>query len=318
MNADYNEIERQVIAYMAAHDITPPNGGIIIDGQIHRYAVEGDRGASKSGAYRIYADGWPAGWVQDFHLGDVIKWKFDASATDGATRAQWKKYEESPEAKSKRDEEQRQLQKEKREALEAARQIYAAARPISEAPDHPYLLAKHVQPRGPLRVGDMPSSTGKTLQNVLLIPCLDVMTGELAALHRVFPWRDNETGKFPKVWFKGTCGGVFVIAGDVGRGPVFVAEGIATALSAYDTWIEEGEPEEPGEYVPCCTVLAAMDSGNLIRQVEAIRARYADRHVLIVQDDDEAGAKAARAALDAGFDGVIKPPSPEVWSWDKT
>jgi phage/plasmid primase-like uncharacterized protein len=76
----------------------------------------------------------------------------------------------------------------------------------------------------------------------------------------------------------------------------------------YDTWIEEGSPETPNEYIPCCTVLAAMDSGNLARQTVAIRAQYANRRLLVVKDDDEAGEKAARAAIEAGFDGVIDAP----------
>jgi phage/plasmid primase-like uncharacterized protein len=154
----------------------------------------------------------------------------------------------------------------------------------------------------------MPSKSGKVIGGILLIPLYDVLNGKLVSLHRVFPWRDKETGKFPKGWVPGTSGGVFPIAWDVKRGPLFVAEGIATALSTYDLWIEEGEPEAPGEHVPCCAVLACMDSGNLARQAGAIRRGYPDRRLLVVKDADEAGEKAARAAMEAGFDGVIEAP----------
>jgi putative DNA primase/helicase len=312
LTVDFSEVERQVESFMLALGISPPSDGIRIDGKIHRWGVESDKGGAKSGAYLIHPDGVPAGWVQDFHLGEPVKWKFDAQRLDSNTRNTWRKYAESPEVKAKRAEEDRRIQEEKREALACARAVYEAARSIEEAADHPYLLAKRVQPRGGLRVGDMPSLKGGPLRDILFIPCVDVMTGELAALHRVFPWRDKETGKFPKVWFRGTCGGVFVIDGDVPRGPVFVAEGVATALSMYDVWIEEGEPEEPGDCVSQCTVLGCMSSGNLIKQARAIRARYKDRPVLVVKDDDEAGEKAARAALDAGFDGVIDIPDKDA------
>jgi phage/plasmid primase-like uncharacterized protein len=313
---DLYEIEKQVLDSMSSHGIIPPRDGLIIDGQRHRYAIEGkDKGAAKSGAYQIHLDDWPAGWVQEFHLGDPIRWKFDASKLDSTTQAEWKKYAESPEAKAKKAEEERQRREERRQALVRAREIYDAASPIEEAVNHPYLVAKHVTPRGGfpvngkwhgLRVGTV-QGKNKPLDNVLLIPMMDVLSGELVALHRVFPWRDKETGRFSKGWHPGTSGGAFSIAGDVQRGPVFVAEGISTSLSMYSLWIDEGEPEAPGEYVPCCTVLTCMDSGNLIRQARAIREKYANRRVLIVKDADEAGEKAARAALEAGFNGVVNP-----------
>ena len=98
MHFDTYEIERQVISFMESNGITPPRDGLILDGQKHRYQVETDKHGSKSGAYCIHTDGWPAGWVQDFHLGDPITWKFDASGLDSNTRAEWKRRAGSPEA----------------------------------------------------------------------------------------------------------------------------------------------------------------------------------------------------------------------------
>ena len=207
--------------------------------------------------------------------------------------------------------EERQRQEERHQALIRARAVYDAAHFIEEASDHPYLLEKRVTPRGPLRVGSVPSKSGRLIGGVLLIPMYGVLSGKFIALHRIFPWRDKETGKFPKGWFPGTNGGIFPIVGDVSRGPVFVAEGIATALSMYDLWVGEGEPEAPGEYVPCCTVLACMDSGNLIRQAAAIRSKYPNRRLLVVMDADEAGKKAANSAMQEGFDGGIDSPARE-------
>jgi putative DNA primase/helicase len=317
MDVSYYDIERQVVSFMQEHGITPPRDGLIIDGQTHRYAVEADRHGSKSGAYCIHADGWPAGWMQDFHLGGAVKWRFEA---DDNTRAEWKRRAGSPgtiaarQAQKTEDEERRQ--EERRQAVIKAWGIYNAARLIEESPDHPYLIAKRVRPVGPLRVGDVPSAKtpGKVIVNVLLIPLFDVTSGKFMSLHRIFPWRDKETGRFFKGWYPGTSGGVFPIAGDVRRGPVFMAEGIATALSMYDLWIEEGESEVPNEYVPYCTVLACMDSGNLARQASAVRRKYADRRLLVVKDADEAGEKAARAAMEAGFDGVLEAPGSEASS----
>jgi phage/plasmid primase-like uncharacterized protein len=144
------------------------------------------------------------------------------------------------------------------------------------------------------------------MRGLLLIPMMDVTTGEFCALHRVFG-RPGADGKFSKGWCS-PAGGVFPIGVDVPRGVIFVGEGIATVLSTYDAWIEGGEPEAPDEYVPCCTVLATMDSGNLVRQASAIRRKYANRRLFAVKDADEAGEKVARAAIEAGFDGAIEAP----------
>jgi putative DNA primase/helicase len=314
---DIQDIERQVAEFMLANGITPPKDGLQIDGRLHRFATEHDRGAAKSGSYRVYPDNWPSGWVQDFRLGDPIKWKYSVGHLDASARAEWGKHAGSQKARAEWVAEERRRQDEKRQALIAARAVYDAASPVEESCDHPYLLEKRVTPRGGfpvdgkwhgLRVGAVQGKSRK-INGVLLIPMADISTGEFIALHRVFPWRDKETGKFPKGWHPGTSGGIFPIGIDVPRGPVFCGEGIGTALSMYDIWIEEGEPENPGEYQPCCTVLATMDSGNLARQARAIRERYPDRRLLVVKDADEAGEKAARAAMEAGFDGAVDSPA---------
>jgi putative DNA primase/helicase len=300
---DLRDIELQIAVFMEANGIMPPRDGLILDGVVHRFAVERDKGAAKSGAYCIHLDGWPAGWVQDFHLGDPIKWRYDTGNLDANARAEWGRRVKSSEITTKRAEEESQRQEERRQALASAWSIYESARPIEEAPDHPYLLAKHVRPVGPLRVGDVPSSKtpGKIIHDVLLIPCFSVLSGEFVALHRVFPFMDKITGKYPKGWFPGTSGGVFFIAGDVTRGPVFVAEGISTGLSWYQYWNEESGSTEP------CMVIAAMDAGNLIKQAAAIRARYPGRDIFILQDDDKAGEQAACQAMASGFTGVVNP-----------
>ena len=72
-------------------------------------------------------------------------------------------------------------------------------------------------------------------------------------------------------------------------------------LSWYQYWNEESGNTEP------CTAIAAMDAGNLIRNAAAIRARYRDRDVFALQDDDQAGEKAAAACMSLGFSGVVNP-----------
>jgi phage/plasmid primase-like uncharacterized protein len=145
----------------------------------------------------------------------------------------------------------------------------------------------------------MTSKSGKPMNDLLLIPMMDVTTGKFCALHRVFG-RPGADGKFGKGWCS-PAGGVFPIGVDVPHGVVFAGEGIATVLSWYQYW-----DEESGNGASC-TAIAAMDAGNLIKNAAAIRARYRGREVFILQDDDEAGEKAAAACMSAGFTGVVNP-----------
>jgi putative DNA primase/helicase len=291
-----------------------------IDGKIHRFRLEGDRRGEKSGAFCLWPegksyDGKPHGWVQDHHEGgDKHFWQF--YSRDNPPPREKPTGEERAAAQARREAEQRQEAERRTEALESAWGAYQAARPVEESCDHAYLAYKRVTPRGGfpfggqwcgLRTGGMASQSGKPLDSLLFVPMANVQTGRFCALHRVFG-RPGADGKFGKGWCSG-AGGVFPIAGDVTRGPVFICEGVATGLSVYDLWVEEGEPENPGEYTPCCTVLATMDSGSLARQARARRERDPARRRLVVRDADEAGEKAARAAMEVGFDGVVDSPA---------
>lgn len=57
-----NEIEAQVLEAMSKAGCSPAgSSSLILNGKIHRYKVDGDRGSDKSGAYCIFTDNWPAG-----------------------------------------------------------------------------------------------------------------------------------------------------------------------------------------------------------------------------------------------------------------
>ncbi|MDR1133573.1 MAG: toprim domain-containing protein [Synergistaceae bacterium] len=314
-SAEYSEIEQQVLDSMAAHGITP-HEQLILDGERHRIKINDDRlyGSEQSGAYCIYIDSYPAGWFMDWH-NELIKWKFDIKKLNSEAQAQWKRYFNSREYQAaqqsrqlQREVEQRQESDRRREAVNEAWRVYSSAKSIEEAPDHPYLLAKRVTPRGGfpfggqwcgLRTGDMASRDGNPMRDLLLIPTMNAMTGRFCGLHRIFG-RPGADGKFNKGWCS-PAGGVFPIGVDIQHGVVFAGEGIATVLSWYQYWNEESENVAP------CTAIAAMDAGNLIKNAAAIRARYRERDVFILQDDDEAGEKAAAACMASGFAGVVNP-----------
>ena len=69
-NFDYSNIRRQVLEFLAKLSIQPYNDSdIVLDGNLHRFRVHGDKPSEKSGAIVIHTDGWPAGYVQDWHKG---------------------------------------------------------------------------------------------------------------------------------------------------------------------------------------------------------------------------------------------------------
>ena len=55
-------------------------GAPVLDGKWHRERVEGDRRTMKSGRYRAYDDGLPAGFIQNFRRGEGIHWRSDKLA----------------------------------------------------------------------------------------------------------------------------------------------------------------------------------------------------------------------------------------------
>ena len=245
--------------------------------------------------------------MQDFHEGgDKHFWQF--YGRDNPPQRERSTDKERAAARVRREAEQRQEFERRNEAIKEAWRVYQAARSIEESDEHPYTLAKRVRPVGgfsfggqwcSLRLGGMTSRSGKLLTNLLFIPLCDVLTGQFLALHRIFG-RPGADGKFGTGWCAG-AGGVFPIADDIPRGVVFTGEGIATILSWYQYWNEESGNVEP------CTAIAARDAGNLVKNAAAIRARHRERDVFMLQDDDEAGEKAAAACITAGFTGVVNP-----------
>ena len=93
------DIQQQVLEFMRQNNIIPydPNLNIIIDGCIHRFRVQGDSQGDTSGAYCIFSDDWPAGWVEDWHHRHSVNWSFqrDKLNDDGKSFFDEKRYKEA-------------------------------------------------------------------------------------------------------------------------------------------------------------------------------------------------------------------------------
>ena len=123
------DIEAQIFQDMDANGITPRSRlDLIMDGKIHRFAVEEDKHGEKSGAYIIHSDDWPAWAIQDYRKHDkMIKGKFDPKELSNYERdeffSQFKDTEQNRQTQS-----QNQARKIERERRQEKKQQEAAAR----------------------------------------------------------------------------------------------------------------------------------------------------------------------------------------------
>jgi hypothetical protein len=171
------------------------------------------------------------------------------------------------------------------------------------APDnHPYLIAKGIQPHGIGVLGGLYDALPKAVrlttlyddievaQNVLVIPMQDI-NGKILSCQFI-----AEDGT--KAYMAGgkKKGGFYLIEGN---DRIWICEGFATGASLY---------EETGD-----TVFCAFDTGGLMPVAGAVSALYGmDRKIFIMADDDwqtdgNPGLTKARAAAAANGIKVILP-----------
>ena len=227
-----------------------PKGAPIMDGQKHRVPVEGDSKGKRSGTYIGHLDDRPAGYIHNFKTGEEIRWS--------ASRAAREMSPTERAAARERMEADRAARETSRNHQEAAVShlavaIWDGAKP---ARNHPYLIAKGIQPHG-LRQ----DSRGN-----LLVPMHDV-DRRLWGVQKI-----NEAGK--KLFMRdGRKQGTHTLLGELQPGaPLVIAEGVATAASIR-------------EATGFATV-AAFDSGNLELVARAFREQDPARPIIIAGDND--------------------------------
>ncbi len=253
-------------------------GEIVPDGRFHRCGTA-DRPKGDSGWILLYDDP-PAGAYGDWRTGLSKTWSGgNGRELDPGTR--------------KRIKQKIEAEKKARAEEEAARHAKAAEetkRILISCPDAddttPYLQKKGVH--------SVPGL--KRDGNDLVIPVLDPRDSQPMSLQRIAP--DGEKRFLPG---GKTRGGYFSIRG-IDEGPLYLAEGIATALSIH---------EASGK-----TVLCAFNAGNLEAVARMARKRYPRRDIILCADDDRTtgrrtgtnpGIEAAEKAAKAARGRVVKP-----------
>jgi phage/plasmid primase-like uncharacterized protein len=204
------EIKIAFAEFAATRGVKEPHGGFIADGKLHRCDVIAEPANKKNAAsYRLFSDGIPAGWIQNW--------------TDGAGPQNWCTRLETELTADERTKHRKRLETSRKafETEQAARNkgaakkaslIWNSARP---APDsHPYLENKGVPASG-ARIHD---------DGRIIIPAQDTEN----ALHSIQFIDDKGEKRFLS---DGATRGNFCIIGDiVPDGELLIAEGFATGL----------------------------------------------------------------------------------------
>ena len=311
---DQREIERQVFDFMRRYDAEPiEEDSLVFDGNIHRYKIAGDKHGAKSGAYCLYLDGWPAGWICNWRLGVTVNWKFEATFASQEESRQFLSSEEYKEMMRKAEERKKRIlaEREKRsqEAILEARKIWAETSidNTDVLNQFSYLRAKHVEAYGGIKKqvnfnAIMYGEEYGPKEGELIIPLRDI-NGEIQSLQFIYP--DGTKRFFTNAPVQGAF---FSIGLDDAylaahpNDPILIGEGYATMATVYRA-----------THMPC---VAAMNAGNLLPVAEAIKAKYPDRKIIITADNDDkrpgvsnVGLHKARVARDKlDLQAVVFPP----------
>lgn len=253
-------------------DFTP-----IPSGDIHRFYIPGDRAGSRNGWYVLHTDGIASGAFGSWKVGDAHTWSHRKPVD---MREAYMLAQRIEQARQQREIEQIQRQ---REAAERAQRWWADDSTPADA-DHPYLIAKRVQPHALRKAG-----------SVLLVPL--VYRGCVVNLQRI--GADGEK----RFLFGGRVKGCYSPIGRIEAGkPLYLCEGWATGAAIH---------EHTGAAVAC-----AMNCGNLLEAGRHLQRAFPDAVLIVAGDDDRqtegnpGRAAAQHAAATLGC-GLVLPPWPD-------
>ena len=277
-NVPISEIENQVLEFMDNYEISPAERHLKIDGVLHRYKTLDDKGSATSGAYCIYPDNLPAGFVQDWRSGIKLTWFF---RMDGLSQEQ-QEYLNSPKVKAEAEKIRKQREKEREQAAikasENARILWESMKPADNS--HPYLQRKKVNCYG-LRVNE---------QNDLAVPLRNI-SGQF----RTLQWIPAKEGELKNFYPGATVAGAFwsIALDTLKDNPhalILLGEGYATMAKIYEL-----------TSLPC---VAAMNCYMLKPVAEILKKKYKGCKIIILADDDAETKK--KTGINAGLDHALK------------
>lgn len=236
------------------------NAGLVIqglpqmDGAIHRVATRDDKKGAKSGAYRAYLDGRPAGWYRDYRSADdsPTNWVFSGGEQhDPLARLHLRAF-----AQQQRDDNARKLQQQYNKQAGYARSYING---LPQATAHEYLTRKGIRAAPGVRLNN---------KNELVIPFSNGR-GEIRSYQRI-PVTGGKDARILKDSEK--TGNWFTFGTPENGRPLLFAEGYATAASLHEA---TGLP-----------VLMTVDASNMIAVAENARQIWTDSPFVFCADND--------------------------------
>ena len=270
-NKQVDPPELQLADAMRSAGIEPPHK-LEIDGQLHRFSTKG-RKRDDSGWYIAFPDEPVAGrfgcWRDQIDA--VFKAEIGRDLSPAENMAILRRQSE---AKAERD---LARQRKAEVAASTVETIWRDA--IAASPDHPYLKRKGINPHGARLTGD-----GR-----LIVP-LYAADGDLASLQYI---SDDEKRYHPG----GTTKSCSWTLGEVTPGPIFVAEGYATAATIHEI---SGRP--------CVIAYSANNLPEIVGQLRDIHGQT--REIVIVADNDASGVGRNKADEASAKHGgrIVMPP----------
>lgn len=258
--------------------LTPPQE-IIFDGQIHRFKsnTKGQREKTKdkNGWYVAFSDGVCAARFGCWFQQSNISWKEDVGRqlTAAEEMAIVRRMSEAKAAHEKA------VVKRRETASDVVDEIWSQAQPASS--DHPYLQRKGIQPNNSRVTGD-----GR-----LVVP-LHNKDNQLCSLQYIA--HDGEKRYHPG---GATNSNYFMIGSNDDKGPIYIAEGFATAATIHEQTSK-----------PC---VAAYSASNLVNVTGVLREIYGETQELVVVADNDQhgiGQKYAEQACAKFGSRMIVPP----------
>lgn len=262
------------------------NAGLVIqglpqmDGAIHRVATRDDKKGAKSGAYKAYLDGRPAGWYRDYRSADdsPTNWVFSGGEQhDPLARLHLRAF-----AQQQRDDNARKLQQQYNKQARYARSYINQ---LPQATEHEYLTRKGILAAPGVRLNN---------KNELVIPFSN-SRGEIRSYQRI-PVTGGKDARILKDSEK--TGNWFTFGTPENGRPLLFAEGYATAASLHEA---TGLP-----------VLMTVDAGNMIDVAENARQIWTDSPFVFCADNDHQrkinkGVSSAQKAAASTHGEVIIP-----------
>ncbi|SDP35837.1 DUF5710 domain-containing protein [Desulforhopalus singaporensis] len=244
---DFAEIEKQFRDQAAGLGLKVDT--LVMDGSMQRVPVDTDKAGKKSGAYVIYPDGRPAGFMQNHKTGEKINVKYEGELPRDAVKQK---------GETSREEE---LQARYEKAAKTAFGIYVNAAPAPK--DHPYLLAKKIEPEDGIRVDN---------SNRLIIPLKNPKTDRIESLQFISENGDKYLLKDGRK--SGNCCVLGKLEADK---PILLAEGYATGKSLQDI-----------AHLPA---VVCFDAGNMENVAHSIKELMPDAEIFICADNDHSKKK---------------------------